>query len=117
MGKKYLNLTCLEWINFLKSCNWPIVTIAYLCFSQLFGPILVGLTNCDEALPALIGEAESAWPEAPTLGGLQKGIPRCWLTCRNEVLGIKLGNIYCMALAVCNLAKSDNCYCFKITAT
>ena len=50
------------------------------CFTsicKLFGPMLVGLTNCDEVLPALLGEAESAWPEAPTLGGLQKGIPRC----------------------------------------
>ena len=37
----------------------------------------VGLTNSDEELPVLHGEAESAWPEAPTLGGLQKGIPRC----------------------------------------
>ena len=34
-------------------------------------------SKCDEALPALLGEAECAWPEAPTLGGLQKGIPRC----------------------------------------
>ena len=40
--------------------------------SLLFGPMLVGLTKCDKALPALLGEAESAWPEAPTLGGLQK---------------------------------------------
>ena len=43
----------------------------------MFGPMLVGLTNCDEVLAALLGEAESTWPEAPTLGGLQKGIPRC----------------------------------------
>ena len=43
----------------------------------LFGPMLIGLTKCDEALLALLGEAECAWPEAPTLGGLQKRIPRC----------------------------------------
>ena len=44
---------------------------------MVFGPMLVGLTKCDEALPALLGGADSAWPEAPTYGGLQKGIPRC----------------------------------------
>ena len=40
----------------------------------VFGPMLVGQTKCDEALPALLGEAE---PETLMLGGLQKGIPRC----------------------------------------
>ena len=33
--------------------------------------------KCDEALPTLLGEVECAWPEAPTLGGLQKGTPKC----------------------------------------
>ena len=30
--------------------------------TRLFGPMLVGITKCDEALPALIREADSAWP-------------------------------------------------------
>ena len=36
--------------------------------------MLLGLTKSDKALPALLEEAECAWPEAPTLGDLRHSI-------------------------------------------
>ena len=51
---------------------------------------------------ALLGCAEDLLDEAPMLGGLQL-ISECTnLLVANKALGIKLGNIYCMPLAVCN---------------
>ena len=44
---------------------------------HLFGPVVLGTSRCDENLPTLLGCAEEGLEldEAPTLGGLQDGIP------------------------------------------
>ena len=40
-----------------------------------FGPVVLGTNRCGEDLTALLGCAEEGLDEAPTLGGLQDGIP------------------------------------------
>ena len=46
-----------------------------ITYRKLFGPVVLGTNRCDEDLPALFGCAEEGLDEAPTLGGLQDGIP------------------------------------------
>ena len=41
----------------------------------MFGPVVLGTNRCGKDLLALLGCAEEGLDEAPTLGGLQEGIP------------------------------------------
>ena len=75
LGVAYISPGCFSITHLFTLKHDKNVSLGTLL--RMVGPMLVGLTKCDEVLPALLGEAESAWPEASTLGGLQKGIPRC----------------------------------------
>ena len=57
---------------------------------NLFGPVLLGLTDVVRIFPALLGYAEEDPDEAPTLGRPQDEIPMYQITCRNKALEIKL---------------------------
>ena len=83
----------------------------------MFGPVALGTNRCDESFPALLGEAEWAWLKLRPWEDFRRE-SQCtnWLVA-NKALEIKLGNIYCMSLAVCNLAGSDNCNGSVITVT
>ena len=73
----------------------------------LFDPVVLGTNRVDESLPALLGEAECAWLKLRRWEDFRReSLCTNWLVAK-KALEIKLGNIYCMSLAVCNLAGSD----------
>ena len=64
-------------VNIERKIGWDQIYMEW----KLFGPVALGTNRCGKDLPALLGCAEEGLDEAPTLGGLQDGIPMYQQAC------------------------------------